>query len=245
MTDAQHLTKAQEYIEADDVKAATIELKNALQKNPKNARARFLLGKLHLEAGNPAGAEKELSRASELGMEDKKILPLLSQALFQQGKSDEVLNLSGENLSADEQAEVLATQGLAHLAKRNIDEAEALIEKALAADATSIPVLMAAARLYSIKQASEKARKSLDAVIQSDPQYVPAWSLLGDIELRDQHLEQAVSAYTKAIDLSKNNLPDRLKRALVLIPQQKYEKAQSDLDLLMQQAPQHVGVNYA
>ena len=245
LTDAQHLTRAQEYIEADKVKAATIELKNALQKNPNNPVARFLLGKVHLESGNPAGAEKELTRAKKLGVGDKEILPLLSQAYLQQGKSEEVLALPEEDLAADEQAEVLANKGLVKLAKGEIDEAESLIEKAFAADPKSIPVLMAAARLYSVKKEFEQARERVDRVLKADPEHLPAWSLLGDIERYERAPEQAEKAYTKAIELGDNNLTARLKRAMVLIPQKKYDEAQSDIALLIEQAPQHPGVNYA
>ena len=45
-----------------------------------------------------------------------------------------MLALSEEELAADEQAEVLATQGLAKLAKGEIADAEKLIEKAYGAD---------------------------------------------------------------------------------------------------------------
>ncbi len=50
-----------------DTKAAVIDLKNALQKDPENRDARLLLGKLYDEMGDGASAEKELREASRLG----------------------------------------------------------------------------------------------------------------------------------------------------------------------------------
>ena len=44
VTDAQHLANAQEYFDAGKMKAASIELKNALQNNPDNPQRTFAAG---------------------------------------------------------------------------------------------------------------------------------------------------------------------------------------------------------
>ena len=67
LTDAQYVNRAQDHLDRGELKSATIELKNALRQNLENAQARRLLGKVELEVGNAAAAEKELRRASELG----------------------------------------------------------------------------------------------------------------------------------------------------------------------------------
>ena len=61
------LDKARDSFAKGDIKAAGIELKNALQKDPGNAEARLLLGELYLKLGNGLAAEKEFRRAQELG----------------------------------------------------------------------------------------------------------------------------------------------------------------------------------
>jgi len=182
VTDAQHLARAQEYIDAGNVKAASIELKNALQKNPGNPRARLLMGRLNLEMGNVAAAEKELTKAHELGVEDELILPLMSRVLLLQGKSDEVQRLSLNNLTAKGKAEVLAAQGQAKLVRGEVAEADLLIEQAISKDPESINALIASARVHLMKQEFELARKKLDATLLIDRKSASAWSLLGDIE---------------------------------------------------------------
>ncbi len=244
-TDEQYVEKAQDYMDQGDMKSASIELKNALRENPDNMQARWLLGKLHLELGNAPAAEKELNRARELGVADELVLPLLAQALLEQGKTAKVQEISKEGLPSDQQAKVAAKQGLGKLVEGNAEDAAALIDEALKKDPESAEAREAKARLLATKREFEKAREELSAVFKNNPEYAPAWSLLGDIEQQERNFEQALAAYTKAIDFRVNDLSDRLKRALVLIELQRYEEAQKDIDILMKQSPLHPGVNFA
>ena len=47
ISDAEHVSKAKQYQSTGDFKATLIELKNALQKSPKNSEARLMLGELY------------------------------------------------------------------------------------------------------------------------------------------------------------------------------------------------------
>ena len=63
--DQQVVSVAREHYDQNQLRAAVIELKNALQVNPANAEARYLLGEIHFEVGDAASAEKEYKRAIE------------------------------------------------------------------------------------------------------------------------------------------------------------------------------------
>lgn len=244
-TDTQYVEKAQDYLDKGDLQAASIEAKNALQQNPKNAQARWLLGRLHLDIGDAAAAEKELLLAQEFGMEDDSTLPLLARALLLQRKNENVLSLSETNLSPGPQSEVLASQALALVRQGKVEEAASLIDKALSITPQSAYAREAKARILVAEQDDGQARNELNELLKHAPDYAPAWSLLGDLELREKRLEQAEEAFSKAIANHGNNMVDRLKRSLVRIQLKKYEQAQKDLDVLMKRSPQHVGVNYA
>lgn len=245
MAESQYVSKAQKYIEAGELKAGLIELKNALQENPDNTQARLLLGKLYLDTGNLPSAEKELSRASELGAMDEVVLPLMGKALLFQGKFNEIQELSLKNLTDRGQAELLSVQGTAKLAQGSKNEAASLISQAISKDPKSIHALVAIARIYGFNQKFDFARKQLETVFQIDPDFFPALSLLGDIELREHHPELAELAYTKAVDQSPGNLSNRLKRAMVRVQLKRYDEAQEDVDYLRSKIPQHPGVNYS
>jgi len=242
--DEKYLASAQEYINTGNMKSASIELKNALQKNPDNPQARLLLGKYHLDMGNMADAEKELTKARGLGVKDELILPLMARALLLQGKNAEVLGLDIKNLTAKEQAEVLAAQSQAKLAQGAVIEAALLVEQAISKDQKSIYALIASARIHATKQEFDLAKKKLDAALLIDRKSASAWSFLGDLALQEKNLDLAEEAYSNAIEYGLNNLADYYKRSLVRVQLNKLKEAQQDVDLIKKRSPQNAGVNY-
>jgi len=246
-TDTEYVQTAQDYLDRGELNVARIELKNALQQNRENAQARLLLGELQLKVGNAPAAEKELQRASELGLADGAVLPLLARALLAQGKYDELQALSLGNLTTREQkAEILTAQGLGRpMQIETLATAELMIDQALLLDPQSAYTGVARASLLVAKKEYADARKELDSVLERDADYAQAWSLLGGLETSDGNLAKAETAYTKAIENSTDNFADILKRAMVRIQQKKYEVAQKDIDALKKRAPKHAGVNYA
>ncbi|MFO7543415.1 MAG: tetratricopeptide repeat protein [Thiobacillus sp.] len=86
------VAKADASLKAGDTHTAIIQLKTAVQKDDKNAEARFLLGKLQLQQGEFEAAEKEFQRAREAGMEADRINPYLAQAWIRVGEFKRVLD---------------------------------------------------------------------------------------------------------------------------------------------------------
>ncbi len=246
-TEAEYLERAQSYLERGELKAASIELRNALRQNQGNGEARRLLGKVYLEAGNALSAVKELRRASELGVADGEVLPLLARALLRVGKIEELQVLSLENLTTEEQkAVVLAAQGSGELLQQGeVAAAEGKINQAVSLAPQSAYAGVAKVLLLMASREDELARKELDRVFELDAEYAPAWALLGDLENRNKNLAKAEVAYSKAMENRANNLPDILKRAQVRIILKKYEAAQKDIDALKKRIPQNATVNYA
>src|SRR6266478_1444400 len=67
-TDVEHIQRAKQLQDKGETQAAVIEVKNALQKNPKNAEARWLLGEYYVQQGAGKDAENQLKVAQELGV---------------------------------------------------------------------------------------------------------------------------------------------------------------------------------
>jgi len=245
MTESQHLEKAKEFSDKGEFNAASIELKNVLQKNPEHPLGRLELGKLHLKIGDMAAAEKELSRAQSLGVEDEQLLPYLGRSLLYQGKHAEVMALPFEQLKGKSKSEVFAQKGLSLVVQGDMTQARSMIDQAMGTGEVSVHAMVANARLLGFAKEFKQSRKQLDTVLKIDPGFAQAWSLLGDIELREGHNEAAINAITKAISLRKNNMSDMLKRAMILIQMKEYDRAQKDIAYLKDKIPMHPGFNYA
>ena len=130
----QELVKsAQEYIAKGDSNAAAIQLRNALQKAPDNAEARYLLGTLLTKRGDYPGAVKELRRALELGYPADQAMPALAKALIGDGDAKDVVAEFGSTALSNPaaQAAFKATLGEAFLTLGKPKEAEAAFSAAL------------------------------------------------------------------------------------------------------------------
>lgn len=241
----KNVEEAKGHLAGGKQKAAIIELKNALQKNGKNQEARWLLGKVYFDQGQYADAVKELTRAHELGHSEDDVLPLLSQSLLIHGESDKLQALSADNLSDSTRSFVYASQGMGFLREGKTKEASELIEKAMSSFESAY-TLEAKARLIGVQSKGDwtLVREQLQKVFEVDPNYAPAWSLQGDIELRSLNPQLAEEAFTKAINNSSHRLDDRYKRALVRLQMNDMEGAKEDIDVLLKLAPRSPGTHY-
>ena len=112
---AEMIAEAKSAIEKRDFNLATIQVKNLLQEDERNAEARFLFGRVLLEQADPAGAEREFRKAMEAGYPQDQIAPLIVRAMTEAGEGKKALaefgSLRFENPGA--QAELLTALGRA------------------------------------------------------------------------------------------------------------------------------------
>ena len=200
--DAELLSSAKDYLQKKDAKAATIQLKNLLQKDPSSAEARFLLGTALFESGDAAGAEIELRRAQELKHPDAAVVPLLARVMLRLKDYKKLTDqYAGLDLPDRQAAAALQTSvALAFAAQAAPDKARAAIAKALASSPEFEPALLAHARIKAAGGDSAGALAVLDQLLAKAPANDEAWQQKGDLLAQGKgDPAPAIEAYKKAL----------------------------------------------
>ena len=244
-TNQQRNEKAQQLEQTDQLNAAAIEYKNALQQDPSNVQARLALGRLHLAFGDAAAAEKELLAVSET-LPEGEVAADLAQARLLSGRYGAIVTGDAEQSLAEitvvpglepvDRPRLKAFYGHAFLGLDQNNDARRMFDDALADDATEPYALLGQALLSLAAGDVPAARSTLERTLTVHPDFVLAWSYSGDLERAQHNLPAAEAAYSKAIALSKNPVPDLMERALTRFALKDYPGALADAKQLSTQA---------
>ncbi len=237
------LAEAKQYQQKGDLKAAMIQLKNAVAKSPEDGEARVQLGMLHLEVGDAVSADKELRKARSLGIDAGRVLPLLGKANMQQGRAKEVL----EDISADQakgSAPLQILRGDALLVTGKPDEAKAAFEAALAVDPNAGGALLGLAR--HAMQGGDKvvAGTFLAQALVKDPKNPDVWMAQGTMHRMDAKPDEAIAAYNEVLKLRPNYRDAYIEKAYVEIARGKFAEAKAAIEGAEKTAPGNLLVTY-
>lgn len=246
LTTAEHLERAREFQAKGEVTAVVIELKNVLDKDPGNIDARVLLGQTYLGQGAGGNAEKEFRRAIELGLTQAQVAVPLARAQMFEGQYEKIVDdeFDAALLAEPERTDLFALRGDAYLALGDLEAAEQHYDMALEIAAGNPRAAVGKATLASARNDAEAARRQLDAVLQSAPDFAPALRLRGLIEADAGNLEAAETDYTEAMKDPAYRDQSRLTRALLRVQMKKFDKAAEDIAILRKQLPKSPNVDF-
>ncbi|MCP5249845.1 MAG: PEP-CTERM system TPR-repeat protein PrsT [Candidatus Accumulibacter sp.] len=240
------LASAKEYLAKHDHKAATIQLKNALQQNPEMAEARFLLGKALLDAGEPTGAEVELRKARNFNYPADQVTPVLARTMLALGRAQEVVDEMArlELSSPESKADLKTTLAQAYLSLGQAEQADVAFAAALAAQPGYGPALIGQAAVRGTKGDLPGALELIEAAIERSPDLYEAWQLKGDLLSAQGDGPAALVAYRKALAIKPTFLPALAAVVKVLMAEGKTDEAGKELAELQKLAPNHPQTNY-
>lgn len=200
-TDVEYVQKAQDSIDKGKLRDAVIYLKNALQKNPDNTQARWLLGNSYLKIHSGFAAEKELLRARNLGMSEAALIVPLAEAYLMEGKYDKVISLTAKPpaLDAIHLSKVLAVRGQAFLAKNSLVEAKQALDHAISLSAKNDIATVGLSRLADREHDTARARSLLVHGIKLMPDSYRLHAAIGELDLRQSRFREADAAFSSAI----------------------------------------------
>jgi putative PEP-CTERM system TPR-repeat lipoprotein len=230
-TDQELVQKAKDFQAQGKPDSAVIELKNALQKNPKNLEARLRLGEIYAQLGMGEPAELELRRAKELGADSEALKVPMGQALLLQRLYARVIQevQQGPNTAQTNIPKILEIRGRALLGLGRIDEGCALFVQTIEKDPQFVPSYWGTARCAAARGKLDETRAELDKAIKVDEKNSGTWALMGDLERGLKRLPEAEADYANALKYDKNNLDALLGRAAVRIDSNKIAEASEDI----------------
>jgi putative PEP-CTERM system TPR-repeat lipoprotein len=231
--DAQaHMERAQKLFDGGDIRAATVELKNALQQDPSLVPARHLLGRAYLSLGDGLSAEKELLRARALAGDSPELGLDLAEAYLLQRHPDEALELleSAPEGPIGVRARALTLRGLAQAESRRFEEARTSLTEALSVDPDAHKAALGLARLDLLAGDTDAAQRTLEQVLEKRPNELSALLLLAEIQRRGGHPEAALALYDRAVQGHEKDVRPLLGRATVYLMLNRLAPAEADLD---------------
>ena len=199
---ASFIASAKSYMAKADYNAATIEIKNALQKDPDNREARTLLAKALIETGNAAAAETEVRKAIALSAPADETYPLLARALAGQGQFQKLTTeLGGVRLeSPGARADFGTALAAAWLAQGNTASALATLDGVLADRPGDARALVLKARLEVQRGDVAAARKLVDTALASSPDDLDALLVKAEFEAVEGKRDAAEKLVEHAIE---------------------------------------------
>lgn len=241
------VASAKEHLARNDVAAAQIQLKSALQKDPESAEARYLLGKLLLDAGNAEAAAVELHKAVRLKYAENVATPDLARALVAAGEPQRLVEQFGQTTLSDAMAEADFKSSLASaygvLGKRH--QAEEALAAALKAVPDYGPAIRFHARLMADTGDLDGALAELDRIIARSPQDHEAWQLKAELlRFGKQDFDEALKTYRQVIAIRSNFAPAHAGAISILLGQRDKDGAKVQFEQLKAALPNHPQTRY-
>lgn len=195
------LSAGNQYQTSGQYRAAYIEAKKVLQRDPANGQAWLLLGKASLQLGNSGDALSDLQNARKHGVQASQWAVPLGRALLVTGKLQELLKTLPDHprFAATEAAQVAVLRGDAYRGLKQADQARQAYQAALALDPKEPRALTGLATLAQHNNDPAAADRYLQQALAAAPHSPQAWMAKADLAYAAGNFAEAESAYAKAL----------------------------------------------
>ncbi len=230
-----YLNQAKTFIQNGDDAAAVIELKNAIQSDPTNAVFRFELGKLYVSQQDFESAEKELSKALELGYPEQQIVPLLSEAYQRVGANVALVELKVDEqaLTTPERLELNFRKLQSLLALAKLSEASTLIEDMSKLESSSIYKDLISAHKFLIQEDVTTALEKALFIYEKAPLNRDVLNFTARLYQLNQEKEKAAEVYEDYIKVANDDIEAKFLLAGLLVEIGEMDKAEVIVDELL------------
>jgi cellulose synthase operon protein C len=238
------IKEADQYAAKGNLKAAEIELRNAIREAPQDPVLHARLADVYFQLGDMASAEREGRSARERNGSEADYLPVLADALLRQNKFADLLDL----VQPDDRDPVLESKvrtalGTAAAGMGDRNKAEALLHEAVQLDPSALKPKTQLARLLTGSKPDE-ADKLIDQAIAADPHSAEALQVKGEMLRSRGDQEGAIRLFDEALKIDPKSVLAHLSRANAQIAQGRFKAADEDLDPILKASPNNFMANY-
>src|SRR5215467_8558315 len=203
---AEHARRGQTYYESQQYAEASLEFRQALQKDPKLGEVRLKLGDTYAQLHDAKNALGEYVRASDLlpnsveaQLKAGQLLLLARQFEDAKTRADRVIALDPKNVDA----QVLRGNALAGL--KDFDAAMSEYQDAIALDPKQPTAYENLALLQYSRGKRDEAETSFKAAVQAAPQSVPAHLALANFYWSVGRREDAETVLKQTLDVNRDD----------------------------------------
>jgi putative PEP-CTERM system TPR-repeat lipoprotein len=246
----EYLTRAEKALASGSPRAALVDAKNALQREPGNGRGRLALARAYIELGDMPGAIGELQKAKSAGVDVTVLAPLQGEALLLQGDAagaKAAVDKPPAEAAPDARARYLGVLGRALLAEDKVDDAERVLGEAAALDPLSVDALVGSSAVALSRQQLAVAQELAARAHAAQPTDPRPLIQAGDVAFVRGAYDESEGWFNKAIALRRADWAEmvaRLGRARARIAASRPADAIADLDAIIKVAPNNGNANY-
>ena len=224
--------------ERNDFSGASIQLKNALQKDGDMLAAHVLLGRTLLRKGDFRAAELAFEQAEKRGLDRGQIAVALAQTYLGLGRPDLVVERVAPSAApADAKVDVLSLIGTAYAQLGQRDMAQRAFDEAKRIAPNSATPLIAEISTLLNAGLPDRAIVLGKRAVSVAPGNAEAWNTYAAVLHARSDLRAALDAYTRALAIEPKHIDARVARAAALVDLKRVADAEDDLRFLKDYAP--------
>jgi putative PEP-CTERM system TPR-repeat lipoprotein len=238
------LGKAQAFFNQGNLRAAQIELRNALRANPNDAQARLLQARIFLRVGQGIGAQTEIEAARRAGVDRNQTRTLMAEALVLQRRSQDALRELETGVPTSLAGEAARVTALAQLSMADPKKALESAQRAVQLQPRDSQTYIDLARIWVANRDVNRALGAIDQALALEPRNVRGLLVKGDLVRSTQGLGKALPFFDQALQLDPQSIEARLERTATLVDLRREAEATQELERLSKQIPDHPLVLY-
>ncbi|MCB1801702.1 MAG: tetratricopeptide repeat protein [Gammaproteobacteria bacterium] len=225
-----------------DLMQAVADYRAASVLEPDNNFVRWRLSKALLRVRDGHQAEQELAIAARLQAGDNRIRPAVAEALYLQGRYQEVTAMQTDGMDQSYRSILLAFQSRSYLAMEDLDNARARLKDAQALSPYLPEVAIAQAELALAQGDMAQAAASMRRIAMLEPDYPYAPAVYAAIAERHGDLGSALNYYAQATSQPFVYWRDRLMRGRLYLRMGNTLAAIAEADQLLDAFPEQRAV---